>query len=420
MQKHKPLSYIFFIFSLFYAPVLNPYFPKTHFGAGVPDFGLVEISLILWLLVLALDFMLQLPLRAEENYVGPWLFILGCYTMIVIFSVLWSQETYSAANVRDLFFTVLLPFIFVFLARYYVCLPDVITGMVCHAMLSCTLLSIISIAHFVIYQGSDIHELRAGFGGLANPNAMAIFLVMNIPVILYGLYKGLCGKKFGLLVLFLITFGICGTISRKGFVTFGMSYLIFLFLSKRYKLLILCVFLFAMMTAVVVSQRYMSQRYTRASINKEFTGKWNMTLAGVDMFRKKPLYGWGYKGYYNNFGRYFKYAVRKKYNAHNNYITALADYGLLGFIPFLGIFIYPIMVALRNIWTRQGMLSNKSLSAIALLAMLLPFMTSAWFAGKLMYQPVIIDLLYVYIVLFLCQISNCFTELSGDVDVLRE
>jgi len=406
MQPRKPWSYFFLIFSLYYAPVLNPFFPKTNFGAGIPDFGLLELSLFLWVMFFLLDFTLKTLTIPKQNNPKLWLSSLGFYTLVVVISVLWSQESYNAANIRDLFFTVFLPFMVVFLARYYVFLPGVITGLIWHAMFSCFLLSIISIVHFSLHQGATFNELRASFGGLGNPNGMAIFLVMNIPIILYGLYKGLCNKKIAFLTLVSIALGVCGTISRKGFVTLGMSYFIFLFLSKRFKVLMLFIFLFALLTTAVVGQRYMSKRYNRSSINKEFTGKWNMALAGIDMFIKKPLYGWGYKGYYNNFGRYFKYAVRRKYDAHNNYITVLANYGLLGFLPFLTIFICPIFKAIKAMWLSQNLLSDQSLSAIALLAMIVPFMCSAWFAGKLMYKPVITSLFYVYIVLFLYKLSE--------------
>ena len=142
-----------------------------------------------------------------------------------------------------------------------------------------------------------------------------------------------------------------------------------------------------------------------------------MVLAGVDMFKKKPLYGWGYKGYYNSFGRYFKYSVRRKYNAHNNYVTALANYGLLGFIPFMGIFLYPLVKSFGKIWSNKDLQSEKTLAAITLLSIIFPFMCSAWFAGKLMYKPVITNLLYVYIVLFLFKLSEPLSQSKSSIGV---
>ncbi len=409
MSNKKPVSFPFFLASLFYAPILSPYFPKTQFGSGIPDFGLFEACLYLWIMTLLLDLMQRtFSGQSLSRSVNRWLCILGVYTVIVLASISWSVESYSSSNVHDLFFTVLIPFLFAFLAKYYVRNPLVIKSLVTHAMVSCWMLSIIGCIHFVAHQGHSINELRAGFGGLANPNAMAIFLVMNVSIILYGVNSGLCSKKIAFISFFVIALGGVSTISRKGLVTFGMSFLIFFTLTRKIKLLLAFLLIFSAVIGVVVTQKSISQRYSNAAIDKEFIGKWNMTVAGWGMFTKKPVIGYGYKGYYNNFGRYFKSSFHRKYDAHNNYITALSNYGVLGFMPFILMFIYPVFSALR-----RSLRYRSFLPYVFLISLVLPFMANAWFAGGLMYLPVVTNLLYVYIVFFM-YCSDMATEKVDD------
>jgi len=333
--------------------------------------------------------------------IGIWISMLGFYSLIVFFSPLWSPyEGYNISTIHALFYSVFIPLLMAFLAQFYVKDKNIIAPLSFHAAIACIFLSIASLVHFLTYHGQNIKELRGGFGGLANPNAMAIFLVLNVSLLLFALYKGFINKKLIILALGSIFIGVLATISRKGFITLGLTYLIFFSLHKKIKALLTVIIIFALMTGVILTHRVMSQRYSDKAIQTQFAGKWNMTVAGFKMFLKKPLYGWGFRGYYNKFGEYFPYSYRKKYDAHNNYITALANYGIFGFIPFAGIFLYPLLSSMRTL--RQSNSHFQSTSAVALIAMLVPFMASAWVAGALMYQPIIVNLFYFYIVLFLC------------------
>ena len=406
MEYKKSFSLSFLIICLFYAPILQPYIPKTNFGPGIPDFGFYEISIFLWLIFFFLDLAFRRFKKSGNCSHKLWLFFLGLYTIIVCFSVLWSYESYTPETLHALFFTVFIPFIVALISKYYI-QQDRTLRLICfNASISCIFLSIASIIHFIAHQGHSIKEIRGGFGGLENPNAMAIFLVLNVPLLLYGIYKKFLNKKIGLISLTAILFGVLATISRKGTITLAATYLIFLFLNKKIKLFFMIIIIFSLIAGIVIGRhQIISQRYTNLAIKKEFLGKWNMTVAGFKMFVKKPLYGWGFKGYYNKFGEYFKHSYRKKYDAHNNYITALANYGILGFIPFMGIFLFPLLLGFRKI-RRNPIGSKEHIISATLLSMLLPFMISAWFAGALMYQPVITNLFYFYIVLFICMMDK--------------
>lgn len=161
--------------------------------------------------------------------------------------------------------------------------------------------------------------------------------------------------------------------------------------------MVLCMFL----VVFSIGQPLIAQRFTKEKIDVQFKGKWAMTLAGWDMFLKHPAKGLGYKGYYNEFGSYFKESGRRKYDAHNNFITALANYGLIGFIPFLGIFLWPLgksILTLRHLGKATH--TPERLKHITGIAILIPFMLNAWFAGGLMYLTTVTTVLYALIGMF--------------------
>lgn len=400
MQTSKPLSLPFYILALFYAPIVTPYLPKTNFGAGIPDFGFYEICLLLWFLTLLLDLSKFKTSMQSRIKLSSWGWILTFYTILVIASVAWSQESYSSKNISTLFFTMLIPLIIILVSRLYLNSDLIVAKIIKHAAFCSFWLSAISIVKFIVYKGKNLRDARSAVGGLGNPNGLAIFLVLSVPVIMYGIKKQYLSVKWGVVVLITIWGGVLGTISRKGIITLAVSYLIFLFLTKAYKLLMACILVLLLVAAVAFSNQYISQRFTHNKIEKEFTGKWIMAKAGVDMFIQKPVVGWGYKGYFNNFGHYFKYSVVKKYDAHNNYVTALANYGIIGIISFLGIFFIPLFKSLKYLKKRKNAPPDQRLRAVTLISFLIPFMMSAWFAGALMYKPVIINVLYLYIVIF--------------------
>jgi len=130
-----------------------------------------------------------------------------------------------------------------------------------------------------------------------------------------------------------------------------------------------------------------------------------MTAAGWKMFQTSPIIGLGYKGYYDNYGNYFPLAKKEKYDAHNIFISALSNYGVLGFIFFMGIFLYPLFTASKIFGTQ---IPNKFLKDMAVVcsSSIIPFMISGWFAGGVFYASVFTSLLFSNTVLMYTQIGK--------------
>ena len=133
-----------------------------------------------------------------------------------------------------------------------------------------------------------------------------------------------------------------------------------------------------------------------------------MTYAGLQMYKESPLIGLGYKGYYDNFGKYFPWSSKNKYDAHNIYTTALTNYGLIGFMPFLCIFLYPLSAARKTLKAGNSNISDSTPKDLAIICIssTIPFMISGWFAGGLFYIPALVILFYANISLFLSSINT--------------
>ncbi len=395
-NKGYPVSFKLLLFALYYAPIINFYFPHTNFGTRLPDFGFHEVVLILWICATFIDLLIRKLPRVHTF----WIILLGTYSFIVSISLTWSVESYSLANIRNLFYHILVPFLFAYASTYYISNEACRRSLIKHATLGCVILSIIGFVNFFAHYGSNIDDMRSA-ATLGNPNALAIFLVMNIPLVLYGIQIKVINSKLAYLALICIISGIFCTVSRKGIITAGLSFILFFLITRNYKMLVLSMVIGMSLFIFLVAQPLIEQRFTKEKIDVQFKGKWAMTLAGWDMFLKHPVKGLGYKGYYNEFGHYFKKSGRRKYDAHNNFITAFANYGLIGAVPFLGIFLWPLVksiTAIRHL--RAANYKHERLKHVTGIAILIPFMLNAWFAGGLMYINSLVCLLYVLIGMF--------------------
>lgn len=396
-ERVYSLSYFLFIFSLYYAPILNFYLPATNFGAGLPDVGFHELILLLWVGAISVDVALG---RLAPRIRTPWIGLLGLYSFFVIISVSWSQERYSSATIRDLFYHILVPYIVASFALSYAAHERYRQNLVKHTAMGGLILSIIAIANFIKHYGGSIDEMRSG-ATLQNPNALAIFLVMGIPVVLYAIRAKVLSSVLAYPSLLCVIGGIVSTVSRKGIVTAGISFFLFFLAIKNYKALFAAALIATPVVLATTNITPVAKRFEQGGINVQIEGKWNMTIAGWDMFLKHPIKGLGYKGYYNEFGNYFPYSVRRKYDAHNNFITALANYGLIGSIPFVSVFLLPLSKSVKYLWrSRKKSSPDLRLKYATGMAVVIPFMLSAWYAGDLMYMPAVTNVLYVLIAMF--------------------
>lgn len=230
------------------------------------------------------------------------------------------------------------------------------------------------------------------WGMMANQNHAAAFmnLALAAALALFIYYTGRHAKEIargGVYLMLMplsviIVIGILQAMSRAGIVVTVMIVVVFLFvLAKRlYKFLkdggnrALAVASACIMVAVMAAVGFgMRQAVNMEKLNREIHSMFSVAgspendarfiigKASVDLFEKRPFYGWGAGCY-----RYFISSTQKAYPelmtrknkpirivyAHNEYLNALCELGLVGSIPlFAGIIGLPVYIFL---YKRKG------------------------------------------------------------------
>ena len=372
-------------------PIVDIFLPKTNFGVGIPDFDATRLCSYLLLLI----FIFETAINKRVKLINGWILSILCFTIIKCASPMWSKwYSYNTQVLQNLFDSAIIPLIIALIALNVFHSKENIQKYMKHIIIAALILSVISIYQFV-FNLSD----RAS-ATMSNPNGLAIYLVSSLPFVLYCIDKKLVSNKVGLLTSLLIIGGILGTVSRKGIGTMIICFMLYYLLQKQFKKVVISFTVFTLLALSLSGYAAISKRFTGAELEEQFQGKWNMTVAGFIMYKEKPILGNGYNGYFERFGEFFPNARIKKYDAHNEFITALANYGIFGFIFFMAIFLYPLNYA-RKVLKRyyRGQLSSLVQKNMALICIctIVPFMISAFYAGALFSQVSAVFVLYANI-----------------------
>ncbi|EFK96827.1 O-antigen polymerase [sediment metagenome] len=274
-----------------------------------------------------------------------------------------------------------------------------------YVLISAVILSLFAIFQTIfgyqtLFSKENTYEAYRASATFQNANSLAIYLVLTIPHLLYAINREIISKKIGWVSVVIILVGIITTVSRKGMITAWLVIFLYFLLKKQFrKLVFLSIFT---IVAITILSGYMlvAQRFSKKELEIQVAGKHALVMAGVDMFKKNPFIGLGYEGYSENFNKYFRrswYSEPSKFSAHNIYIEVLANYGLLGFLPFMAIFLYPLFISFSNI-IKGSLLYSKDLSITCIIT-IVPFMMNGFYAGGLLKQWSIMMLLFTNIVL---------------------
>lgn len=376
-----------FILFICYLPIVGLIFPR------ISGIDIRSIWLLFYLLILV--FMIYFAIRPNVKFLNKWALILGIYFFVVVVSVTWSNYSYDISTLKGLFTTVFVPIAIAMVAMYLFEDTDKIRPYIKHIIIASFVLSLISICQMLLGHAAADEELRSA-ATLGNANGLAIFLVLTIPCLIYGTEKNIVPKVFGWIVIVSVIGGVICTVSRKGIVTMAIAFFLYYILKKQFKKVALLGIGLAFLAVTLSGYAVISHRFTQEVLQYNIKGKANMAYAGYKMFKTSPIIGLGYRGYYENFGKYFPHSRVKKYDAHNMFITALANYGLLGFIPFISIFLYPLIVSARILCQNSINKEHSRDMAVICISSILPFMISGYFAGGIFYGPVIVSLLYTH------------------------
>lgn len=356
-------------------------------GLVLPRVPFLDVNLINFLfLALVLAFVLYSAMMKSFTIFSKWLLFMLVYSIVIVLSVTWSPHySYDMRVLKDLFSSIFIPFTIAVIA-FNVFRTDKsnLTKFVSGMYFAAVMISAITL--FQLLTGRADYEGYRAAGSLGNANGTAIFLNLMLPYMFWGIENKLVSRKFGLAAFLITAGGVLATISRKGMVSLVMVTFIYLFLSKRYSALVSAFLFFVIIGSALFTIPEVYKRFESREIQSELAGRGGMVSAGWDMFVSHPVKGLGYKGFYENIMRYRPVFATEKLDAHNNYITALANYGLLGFIPLLGVLLFPLWGAYKR--RRYAGMS------VAYFASALPFLFSAYFAGALFYNFTIMTLYY--------------------------
>ncbi|MHA2131744.1 MAG: O-antigen ligase family protein, partial [Promethearchaeota archaeon] len=365
--------------------MFNDILPKTKFGSGIPDIDSFRaISYLLFL-----GSIVHWSIMKDIKILNRWIMTIAIFYIIVFASVAWSNFNYNAAILRQLLDTTFIPFFIAILAINLFQNVKNVRIYLKHIVVAAFILSVISIIQmiFALTKGDEFRST----GMFANPNTLAIMLVLAIPCLLYAIENNLTSEIFGWIATISIIAGIVCSVSRKGIITMILCFCLYYLLKKRYKIFFCALLAFLSIGIALSDFEIVGNRFERSTISQTFENKWDMTAAGLKMFFKSPIYGLGFEGYKDNYSDYFPWKSKTRYDAHNIFVTTLANYGIIGFVPFFLIFFIPLVAASRILLYKvKNIDKNDSNIAIFCLTTVIPFIINGWFAGGLFYSSITI------------------------------
>ncbi|MDA9761981.1 O-antigen ligase family protein [Desulfobacterales bacterium] len=374
-----------------YLPIFGIYLPATDFGEGIPD---ISIERLITYGVILL-FIIDSAIRKQNIFITRWTAIIIIFSIYVFSSVSWSAYSYDFSVLQKLLDSVLLPLIIVTIGINLFRQKENFDSYAINVIIVSLILSVISLCQMFLSRSEIGIEVRSA-GTLGNPNSLAIFFVLALPLLLYCIEKKLYKNIFMWLINIFIFAGLICTVSRKGMITFVMVYFLFYILKKQYKKVIIGAFAIFVLVSVLASYQVISGRFTPDKVYYELKNKNAMSYAGLQMFKTSPIIGLGFKGYYHNFWKYNKHSSRIHYDAHNMYITAIVNYGIVGFLLFMAILFSPLSSAVKIIRKKDKLLIDESARDMAAICIctVIPFMVNGFFAGGLFYHPELMFIMY--------------------------
>lgn len=383
------MLYLFILF-LCYVPIVIQIFGR------IEGLDIRSVWLVFCVVILAFCGYILKKMKFFR-FINTWFFIACTYALVLFASISWSTYSYDVPTVKLFITTAVAPLLIAAMAMTLLDQEPRLHIYVKHLMIAASALSLIALYQFQYHVNVvTITGSARAAATLGNPNALAVFLVLAIPCILYGIDAKLLPKLIAWPIFATVIGGVLSTVSRKGIITMAFSVLLYYVLKKDFKKLLVIIIVFILLGLKLVGGR-VATRFTEEQFAHEQAGRGAVISAGLETFRKNPLIGIGYCGFFENYGVYFPHASEKKYDAHNMYITVLADSGLLGFLPFISIFLYPLFVSFKVLRRRNeasGSTYSKSVATISICSVL-SFMIMGFAAGGIFNMTFVVALFYV-------------------------
>ena len=201
---------------------------------------------------------------------------------------------------------------------------------------------------------ATIEGNRAGLVGLlGDPNDLALVLVMYVPLFaeLVVSARGL-QRLVSVIFLTILVFGIFATVSRGGALALMAALTVTWYDRGPLSMRLLLV---PAIGALVVGMLLLAGVNERTSgvieggeLDASAQGRLDMWQSGVRMTVRHPLFGVGFGEFPDNFLAYSRDpVVWEPRDAHNSFIKAAAETGVVGFVPFMALVLLTFRVGRR-------------------------------------------------------------------------
>jgi putative inorganic carbon (HCO3(-)) transporter len=202
-------------------------------------------------------------------------------------------------------------------------------------------------------------------GMIGHPNLLAIFMAMNVPIGLAVLFSNAkpIYKAFLLATAVVGSVSLVLTLSRSGWIAFGLAYIVLMAISfahpslrRKYVLGRLMSVVFIFLIAGALSGPII-KRLTQSDTGA-VSFRWEFMEVAFDMALAKPVLGFGLNSFVWQAPPYTKYgsyqAVLDKFGddlpvVHNIYLLVWSEQGTIGLILFLAFNYHLMLMAWRGV-----------------------------------------------------------------------
>ena len=399
------LTELFYLSAVFLVPVYFSVFLETDNVFETNKIFILRVLFALLLLSTMIreaffpsGFIYRLK-KIFKLYLIPFVFIIflgvstifSSYPALSFFGSLDRQQGFLSYLLYFSFFLLLSFNLIVFKSRNSKIFFQAVQRLVASVVLSGFLVSIYAILQFLgidyyNWQEQAVYTGRA-FSSLGQPNFLASFLLLVIPLSAYLIYinKKLITKIFFTFVLIINLLALIASSSRGGLLALllGLGVLsVYLFFSKKLKwkktikISFLSLVIFLLIASGVLVEKIIPGRISSLlDFNSgSVSARVDFYQAAVSAISKKPLFGYGLDNLYSAFLPYYKssWGVHGDIGqvpdrAHNLILDILLNFGFVGLLFYLSLYIYFFWLAIKIVKQEKWKYLSLSLSLASLL-----------------------------------------------------
>ncbi|MDA8621511.1 O-antigen ligase family protein [Psychrosphaera sp.] len=336
-QEVKNSGLAFFFLMLYTASVLIR--PHEMF-IGTLDWMVIRVFAILCFIFILFG---QRPLKLHPQH---WM-LLGLLPLIIISGFLNGSGMVGITHTQSFFVSCLIP-----MFLFSCCLTSIKRQQIIMVICMIAALTMVHNGHvqqsapggygWALFTHSvgyiDLGERRITYLGFFNdPNDIGMFLVMNIPFVMYFYYRGAFLQKVLMMtVLVALLYGVYITGSRGTALGVGGLLGVYFLVANAGPKLFIASLIIAPIGATVVAS-------LQSSIDASANGRLEAWYFGIQMLLSNPLFGIG-KG---------RFIEEHDLVAHNSFVQVAAELGVLGYSLWGGCLIFTLLTGYLFIKQRQ-------------------------------------------------------------------